>query len=310
MNRAGLFLLGSLMLLFDCSVANGQGCDVTLEPHFSVYNSVSRDGKTIYTSVTMQGYANICGPCGCPQMNTATHRAAAENKLNNVDHWSYSGSSCPTCYFSITDNEQMSGDPGVLYPWTCGGEAICSIVGNFWGGDGGCSSIPGCVVPSTETTAVAGTINSTLTQFNQAISDTAGDDFDGTQIDEGDATTAQDTCWWGPTSGVPKTTGVTGGPPWTVAGDDVPGQHNHWGFDTVGWTPSAVTYYRAQAPGHGIAIPCGFTVYQSLQIKCSTGVWWTYTPSFGNKLTGTIEQTDVVNCRYDMNNTACQTINY
>ena len=35
-----------------------------------------------------------------------------------------------------------------------------------------------------------------------------------------------------------------------------------------------------------------------------------YTPSVGNKLTATIEQTDVINCRYDMNNSACQTISY
>jgi hypothetical protein len=47
-----------------------------------------------------------------------------------------------------------------------------------------------------------------------------------------------------------------------------------------------------------------------MQIQCPNGTWWTYTPSVGHKLTGTIEQTDVINCRYDMNNSACQTINY
>jgi hypothetical protein len=57
-------------------------------------------------------------------------------------------------------------------------------------------------------------------------------------------------------------------------------------------------------------IPCGFTGYQSMTITCSSGALVTYTPSFGNKLTATIEQHDVVNCRYDVTNTACQTINY
>lgn len=89
------------------------------------------------------------------------------------------------------------------------------------------------------------------------------------------------------------------------------GQPNAWGFDAVGWLSDAVTYYRAQAPQHGIAIPCGATVYQSLQISsCAAGQSVTYTPSYGNKLTVTIEQTDVVNCRNDMNNSACQTISY
>lgn len=306
MNRATLFLLGSLMFLFDCSVAKGQGCSATLEPHFSVYNSVSRDGKTIYTSVTMQGYANICGPCGCPQMNSATHRAAAENKLNNVDHWTYSGSSCPTCYYSVTDYEQIVGVPGIQYSFAWGGQAICSIVGGFWGG-GGSSSLPGCVVPSRETTSATGTSNSTITNFIQSISDTAGDVFDGSTVTEGNAATAQDTRWFA-TSAVAKTTGVTGGPPWTIAS-------NQWGPDYVGWYSTnypinVVNYYRTKTPAHGKQIPCGFTVYQSLKISCAGGQSVTYTPSNGNKLTATIEQHDVINCRYDMNNSDCQTINY
>jgi hypothetical protein len=50
--------------------------------------------------------------------------------------------------------------------------------------------------------------------------------------------------------------------------------------------------------------------YQSMQILCSSGVSLTYTPSYGNKLTVQIEQADVVNCRYDMNSSACQTLIY
>jgi len=127
-------------------------------------------------------------------------------------------------------------------------------------------------------------------------------------VEEGNAAPGQDTCW-GTWSIGPRYTGVTGGT-WTVAGGQVAGQPNHWGFDYVGWSQTAVDYYRVQAPAHGVAIPCGFTGYQSMQIQCPNGTWWTYTPSVGNKLTGTIEQTDVINCRYDMNNSACQTILY
>jgi len=136
MNRYILFLSTSLLLLLSGSPAHGQGCSATLEPHFSVYNTTSGDGTNIHTSVTMQGYANIFGP-GCPQMNTATHHVGAENKLNNVDHWSYSANGCPTCYFSVTDNEQIVGVPGVVYPWNWDGTAICSVVGGFYGTGGG-----------------------------------------------------------------------------------------------------------------------------------------------------------------------------
>ena len=53
MNRSTLLLLASLILLFNSSPTHGQGCSTTLEPHFSVYNSVSGDGVNITTSVTM-----------------------------------------------------------------------------------------------------------------------------------------------------------------------------------------------------------------------------------------------------------------
>jgi hypothetical protein len=55
MNRASLFLLGSLILLLNASAAHGQGCGATLVPHFSVYNSVARDGKNVYTAVRCRG---------------------------------------------------------------------------------------------------------------------------------------------------------------------------------------------------------------------------------------------------------------
>src|ERR1700752_4065090 len=116
MNRTTLFLLGSLMLLLDCPVVHGQGCGTILQPHFSVYNSSSRNGYNIYTSVSIQGYATIGSSAGC-NMSSATHHVGAENELNNVWHVTYSPSGCPTCYFSATDNDQIVGVPGDNYPW-------------------------------------------------------------------------------------------------------------------------------------------------------------------------------------------------
>jgi hypothetical protein len=299
-----LFLLGSLMLLFNCSVTKGQGCRTVLQPEFSVYNTSSRDGYNIYTSVSIQGYANIAPGPGC-NMSVATHHVGAENKLNNVDHWTYSANGCPTCYFSATDTESIVGVPGVVYPWVTDGQAICSIVGSFWGGSGG-GGLPGCLVPSTETTAVAGVVegNITVTAFDQTISDTATDNFNGYMIVESDAASPADSCY-GTWSLWPKNTGVSGGN-WPVGGGQVAGESNHWGWDLVGWSTYLVTYYRVQAPAHGIPLPCGFVNYQALTIQCTAGGTVKYTPSAGNKLTGDIYAGYVKNCRYDISGWACQ----
>jgi len=96
--------------------------------------------------------------------------------------------------------------------------------------------------------------NTAETAFNQVISDSAGDSFNGATVQEGNAAPGQDTCWFSTSIG-PRVTGVPTNPPssWTVAGGQVVGQPNHWGFDVVGWSTQAVSYYRTQAPAHGIA---------------------------------------------------------
>jgi hypothetical protein len=243
-------------------------------------------------------------------MNSATHHVGAENKLNGVDHWTYSGNGCPSCYFSATDNEQIIGGvPGTPYPWNWDGISICSIVGTFFG-TGGAGSLPGCLTPSSETTAVAGSVvgNVTVTAFDQTISDSAGDSFNGLVITEDNAanTTPVDTCW-GSWSNKPKNTGVTIGPPWTVGAGQVAGEPNHWGWDLVGWVTTVVDYYRVQAPAHGKALPCGFINYQALKIQCTPGGSTViYTPTGGNKLTGDIYSNEVKNCRNDISGWACK----
>jgi len=89
----------------------------------------------------MQGYADVMPSAAC-HMTSATHKAGAQNVSGNTGGWNYSGSSCPTCYYSITNNDQIVGVPGVVYPWSWDGEAICSFAGTFWsnGGSGGVAS--------------------------------------------------------------------------------------------------------------------------------------------------------------------------
>jgi hypothetical protein len=164
-----------------------------------------------------------------------------------------------------------------------------------------------CIQPQSETTQAVGTVRTTETIFNQTISDSNGDVFDGLSVQEQPGPAGADTCWFQGSTFAPVDT-ITGGE-WVVASGDVQGQSNHWGYDNVGWFKSAVDYYRVQEPGHGRALPCGFTIYQQMQILCGSS-WQTYTPSFGNKLTGTIDLTTVLNCRYDMSNSSCATISY
>ena len=280
MNRVTLFLLGSLMLLLNCFAAHGQGCRTVLQPQFSIYTSIIRDGKNVYTSVTIQGYANIAPGPGC-QMNTATHHVGAENKLNNVDHWTYSGSGCPTCYFTATDNESIVGVPGIIYPWNWDGVAICSIVGTFFGSGGG-GSIPGCVVPSEETTNDHGFNGGSYEeQFYMDLSDSAGDSFDSTpqvpNIDEQTAVTpaGTNTCWYNGST-VPKTPGVSGGP-WSVGTvNGVPQQHNQYGYDSIGLDLNDVANIQKYGPGGGVKFPCALTIYQVMQIMCNANTWWPY----------------------------------
>src|SRR5258708_9326918 len=222
MNLSMFLLLESLILLLNCSASHGQGsCGSQLQPHFSVYTSIARDGKNIQTSVTTQGYTSISGTCN---MNGATHKAGAYNSLGSTGGWNSSGSGCPTWYFSVTNYDQSVGVPGVVYTFNWNGATICSIVGTFWG-NGGSGSIVGCLAPSTETTAVIGPYSTTQTAFNQRISDTAGDAFNGLTVTEGNAAPGQDTCW-GTWSIGTRDTGVPANQTCTVAGGQMVGQPN------------------------------------------------------------------------------------
>jgi hypothetical protein len=273
MNRVTLFLLGSLILLLNGLAAHGQGCSALLQPHFSVYTTVARDGNNIHTSVTMQGYANIAPHSGC-NMTVAVHHVGAENKLNNVDHWSYSATGCPTCYFSTTDNEAIVGVPGVLYPWSWDGTSICSIVGTFYSaiGSGG---LPGCLVPSSETTTDKGFNGGSFReQFDMTISDTAQDSFNGYYIQEVTTSPGSNTCWW-QGSGFVQNPGVQGSQ-WTVGTVAGVSESNHWGFDSIGWDLAVLDNIVNNGAAHGVTFPCVTTIHQGMQIMCNANTYWQY----------------------------------
>jgi hypothetical protein len=168
----------------------------------------------------------------------------------------------------------------------------------------GANAEPCCQGPNAESTIVWGMNPPSQTNFLQTVSNGAAN-YDTTSVQEGDAQTGSDTCYFNGSS-VAQSTGVSGGT-WTVGS---PNGHNQWGFDTVGIKPAGLDYYRIEAPAHGHPLPCGFTVYQSMAMLCPGHGWEIYTPPvMGNILTITINTATVVNCRNDMSNAACQTIN-
>ena len=272
MKRSAQFVFGLLALLFCCSASQGQ-CATGLNPHFSVYTSVARDGKNIHTSVSISGYTSI--PPGCV-MTTATHHVGAENKLNGVDHWSYSPNGCPTCYMAISNYEAIVGVPGVLYPFSFDGTSICSIIGQIYNSGGG-GSLPGCVTPSTETTRDGG-YNGSISreQFTMTLNDSAGDSFDSSaqvpNIQEATAVTPQGTnsCYFS-TGPLVQHPGVSGGS-WSVG---TPG-HNQWGPDNIGANLSDIATVVKFGPAHGITFPCTLTIYQVMDINCAAGLWLPY----------------------------------
>src|SRR5271168_1062341 len=107
MNRTTLFLFASLIFLLNCPASRGQGC---FTPHFNVYTSVARDGNSIYTAVSISGSTTVL----CSGMSgSVTHKAGARNVISNTGGWTYSGSNCPSCYYSVTGYDTFVGVPGI-----------------------------------------------------------------------------------------------------------------------------------------------------------------------------------------------------
>jgi len=118
------------------------------------------------------------------------------------------------------------------------------------------AQIEGCPLPATETTAFEGWNNSTIGTWMQTLSDPSSDSFSGANVQEANAGTGADACWF-PNSAFAPFTSLSGGQ-WPLSSS------NTWGPDSVGWPTNYVAYYRAQGRA-----PCGFTVYQQMQMQCS-----------------------------------------
>jgi hypothetical protein len=149
--------------------------------------------------------------------------------------------------------------------------------------------LPACNLPTTETTAFQGwdTADSlpTVGLWSGTVTDTNGDVFSGYQVQEVDAGGGVDTCWWSGSKYTPQ----TALPVWIGGSVDI-NSENTWEYDHVGWIPSYVSYYRAQGKA-----PCGFTLYQQMQMQCLDNSWKNY--GSVNTLKGSFTTTTVTSVR-------------
>lgn len=174
------------------------------------------------------------------------------------------------------------------------------------------SQAPCCYYPNHETNAVDGNGADysvpSATKFNVTISNDQGTVFDGRMVREYSTGPGTNGCYY---QGAPYDEHpIISGGTWTVAGGQVAGQTNHWGWDFVGWTPRGVTAVRSAAANGNIQLPCGEHVNQGVEInQCpsgdpTTGDWYAYNTT--NILSQTVYSTFVINCRVSV----CHSIDY
>jgi hypothetical protein len=108
-----------------------QGCQPTTNYTFS--QTWSSDLTYLYTSVTVSGTSSM--PAYCPR--GALHTPRAYNSIAGSGSWQYGGAGCPSCYISITNNQQAL--LSSLFPNQDGtievlgdGQVVCTIAGTFF----------------------------------------------------------------------------------------------------------------------------------------------------------------------------------
>lgn len=121
----------------------GQGCSSWMTKSYSVYYSSSNPkGNLISTSVTVDGSSGGVCPFGCG-CSGVTHTPRAYNKINTTGGYVNGPSGPYNSYISATNNQQIVGVPGVIYPFTYEGDIICSAVGTFFTQGGSAPPVAG-----------------------------------------------------------------------------------------------------------------------------------------------------------------------
>ncbi len=167
------------------------------------------------------------------------------SQITSETSWAYKPSFSSELSRTLTDPE--SGTYKCTIDWW---------VNSAYAGKGEATVSISYQTPTGENTASGGwwPLNDTVYRWNQTLT---GGSFNGRRVTEQDpGGGGPDTCWF-PGSQYAKFEAVTTpGFLWTV------GSGNAWGPDYVGWTYSAVSYYRGQGRE-----PCDTTVSQDMMIN-------------------------------------------
>lgn len=261
----------------------------------------------LLTSVVVDGSASMTiDPNSCPypyyenmesELPYDTHTPSAYNVVNGVGGWQQGTSECVTCYLSVQTIED-SGSVTLELPTTfsSGGEVDCSVGGPIFAPPITSQPFPGCLVPSTEETDDIGWNGGIdREQFDMTLSDAAADNFDNHYVQEYTVMPGTNTCWWS-TSGLIQNPG-TQNSYWTVGTVNGSPEHNHWGYDEIGWDLVDLDNIVQNGPAHGVIFPCTITIYQGMLIECDANTWWGYRTDVLTITVDNSPENDETNCR-------------
>lgn len=134
-----------LCLVLFAHRASAQGCSGLMTPAFSSYVTYSVDSSNnIYSTVLVDGSANIHTSEYCSIPYGTTHKGMAYNKLGSTGGAVYGPGVCPSCYISVSNSQQIAADQGVIYVENDEEDVQCSDIGIFWssGGSQNVTNVP------------------------------------------------------------------------------------------------------------------------------------------------------------------------
>jgi|GEM_PF-3578829 len=112
--------------------ASAQGCSVSYDPSFSLWENEFADSTNIYTQVGIDGSGTMTveGMCDLPYI---THTAYIWNSVGSVGNsWVPVGDYCPDCYVSTEQDDILPYDPNQEYTFDFEGQMWCNIGGEFF----------------------------------------------------------------------------------------------------------------------------------------------------------------------------------
>lgn len=110
-----------------------QQCYITYAPSLSSYTNLAIDETNIYTAVGVDGNGVMTTSGSCPNLSSIYHYSIILNSIGGVSSGWVSGSqTCPDCYISDEQDEQLPYDPSATYTFNWEADVSCSMAGTFF----------------------------------------------------------------------------------------------------------------------------------------------------------------------------------